>query len=100
MTDPDRRDADSGHVEWHTAPPTEIFPTDLEKGMGIVLEREGGREGGEPNEMEEGTGGRRCLPFGAFNDQTNSALTFYFYCPLYDGRRDRQDTIKFRTTSP
>ena len=75
------------------APPTEIFPTDSEKGW---RDWKGARRAGRSGTRG---GGGRCLSFVAFNDQTNPSLTFYFYSPLYDVRQDRQDTIKFRTTS-
>ena len=75
------------------APPTEIFPTDSEKGW---RDWKGARRAGRSGTRG---GGGRCLSFVAFNDQTNPSLTFYFYSPLYDVRQDRQDTIKFRTIS-
>ena len=75
------------------APPTEIFPTDSEKGW---RDWKGARRAGRSGTRG---GGGRYPSFVAFNDQTNSSLTFYFYSPLYDVRQYRQDTIKFRTTS-
>ena len=67
-------DADGGLERWmptaamlNGTPPTEIFPTDLEKGMGRLEGERAWRA--ERSGTRDGRGRGREVPFSAFNDQ-------------------------------